>query len=123
MATVLDFFEPYSAEITGGREPAQVLLLHANSLNQAWYPQIHALYLARGYRFVPLEAALADPIYQPSLTPIVRGQRRLVAAPLDPDGRAGDPLGAGSRRPGSWRPMQGAGVGTSAAIAAGQTAP
>lgn len=64
MATVLDFFEPYSAEVAGGREPAQVLLLHANTLNQAWYPQIHALYLARGYRFVPLEEALADPIYQ-----------------------------------------------------------
>ena len=63
MAAVLDFFEPYSAEITGGREPAQVLLLHANSLNQAWYPQIHALYLARGYGFVPLEEALADPLY------------------------------------------------------------
>jgi peptidoglycan-N-acetylglucosamine deacetylase len=63
MAAVLDVFEPYSAEITGGREPAQVLLLHANSLNQAWYPQIHALYLARGYRFVSLEEALADPVY------------------------------------------------------------
>ena len=63
MTTVLDHFEPYSTELTGGREPAQILLLHANSLNQAWYPQIHALYLARGYRFVPLEAALADPIY------------------------------------------------------------
>ena len=63
MATVLDFFEPYSAEIAGGEEPAQILLLHANSLNQDWYPQIHALYLARGYRFVPLEEALADPIY------------------------------------------------------------
>jgi len=64
MTTVLDFFEPYSAELTGGREPAQVLLLHANSLNQAWYPQIHALYLARGYRFVTLEEALSDPIYR-----------------------------------------------------------
>jgi peptidoglycan/xylan/chitin deacetylase (PgdA/CDA1 family) len=64
MTRVLDFYEPYSAELTGGREPAQVLLLHANSLNQAYYPQIHALYLARGYRFVPLEEALADPIYQ-----------------------------------------------------------
>lgn len=63
MTTVLDFFEPYSAEITGGREPAQVLLLHANTLNQSYYPQIHALYLARGYRFVPLQEALADPIY------------------------------------------------------------
>ena len=63
MTTVLDFFEPYSAEVAGGEEPAQILLLHANSLNQDWYPQIHALYLARGYRFVPLEEAMADPIY------------------------------------------------------------
>lgn len=63
MTAALDHFEPYSAELTGGREPAQVLLLHANSLNRDWYPQIHALYLARGYRFVSLEEALADPIY------------------------------------------------------------
>lgn len=63
MTTVLDFFEPYSAELTGGREPAQVLLLHANSLNRDWYPKIHALYRARGYRFVSLDQALKDPIY------------------------------------------------------------
>jgi peptidoglycan/xylan/chitin deacetylase (PgdA/CDA1 family) len=63
MTTVLDFFEPYSAELTGGREPAQVLLLHANSLNRDWYPKIHALYRARGYRFVSLETALKDPVY------------------------------------------------------------
>ena len=63
MTTVLDFFEPYSAELADGREPAQVLLLHANSLNQAFYPRIHALYLARGYRFLTLEEELADPVY------------------------------------------------------------
>lgn len=63
MAEVLDHWEPYSAELTGGREPAQILLLHANSLNRDWYPRIHALYLARGYRFVPLETAMADPLY------------------------------------------------------------
>ncbi|MGV3578621.1 polysaccharide deacetylase family protein [Brevundimonas sp.] len=63
MTTVLDFFEPYGAEITGGREPAQTLLLHANTLNRDWYPRIHALYLARGYVFVTLEQALEDPIY------------------------------------------------------------
>ena len=63
MTTVLDHFEPYSAELTGGREPAQVLLLHANTLNRDWYPRIHALYLARGYRFVTLGEALADPVY------------------------------------------------------------
>ena len=63
MTAVLDHWEPYSAELSGGREPAQVLLLHANSLNRDWYPQIHALYQARGYRFVTLDEALADPVY------------------------------------------------------------
>lgn len=63
MAVVLDHWEPYGAELTGGREPAQVLLLHASSLNRDWYPRIHALYLARGYRFVTLDEALADPVY------------------------------------------------------------
>ncbi|MDQ3126222.1 MAG: polysaccharide deacetylase family protein [Pseudomonadota bacterium] len=63
MAVVLDHSEPYSAELAGGREPAQVLLLHANTLNRDWYPRIHALYLARGYRFVTLDEALADPVY------------------------------------------------------------
>ena len=63
MTTVLDHFEPYSAEITGGRELAQVLLLHASTLNRDWYPAIDALYRARGYQFVTLEQALADPIY------------------------------------------------------------
>lgn len=63
MATMLDHWEPYSAELAGGREPAQVLLLHANALNRDWYPQIHALYLARGYRFVTLDEALTDPLY------------------------------------------------------------
>lgn len=63
MTTVLDHFEPYSAGITGGREPAQVLLLHASTLNRDWYPQIDALYRARGYSFVTLDQALADPVY------------------------------------------------------------
>jgi peptidoglycan/xylan/chitin deacetylase (PgdA/CDA1 family) len=63
MTTVLDFFEPYSAELTGGREPAQVLLLHASSLNRDWYPNIQALFVARGYRLVSLDEALKDPVY------------------------------------------------------------
>lgn len=63
MAAVLDVVEPYSALLAGGEEPPQVLLLHANSLNQDWYPAIHALYLERGYRFVSLEEAVADPVY------------------------------------------------------------
>lgn len=63
MAAVLDAMEPYSAELAGGTEPPQVLLLHANSLNQSWYPAIHALYLERGYRFVTLEEAVSHPLY------------------------------------------------------------
>jgi hypothetical protein len=63
MAAVLDHWEPYSAELAGGREPAQVLLLHASTLNRDFYPQVHALYQARGYRFMSLGEALADPLY------------------------------------------------------------
>lgn len=59
----LDHFEPYSAELTGGREPAQVLLLHANALNRDWYPKVYAILVARGYRFVSLDEALKDPVY------------------------------------------------------------
>ena len=62
-ATVLEHWEPYSAELTGGREPAQVLLVHANSLNRDWFARVHGIFVARNYRFVPLETALADPIY------------------------------------------------------------
>ncbi|MDQ1155270.1 polysaccharide deacetylase family protein [Brevundimonas sp. SORGH_AS_0993] len=63
-AAVLDFAGPFSAEVAGGREPPQVLLVHASALNQDWYPRIHALFLARGYRFVPLQQVLADPLYR-----------------------------------------------------------
>lgn len=63
MAALLDHWEPYSAELAQGREPAQILLLHANTLNRDWYPRVHALFLARGYRFVSLEETLRDPVY------------------------------------------------------------
>ncbi|MBN8553208.1 MAG: polysaccharide deacetylase family protein [Caulobacterales bacterium] len=64
MAAVLDVMEPYSADLNGGTEPAQVLLLHANSLNQDWYPAIHTLLLSRGYAFVTLAEAMKEPVYQ-----------------------------------------------------------
>ncbi|WP_374275332.1 polysaccharide deacetylase family protein [Brevundimonas sp.] len=63
MAEALDHYEPYSAEMNGGVEPPQVLLLHANALNRDWYPRIHDLFLRRGYAFVSLDEAQADPIY------------------------------------------------------------
>ena len=63
MDQTMDFWEPYSAQVAGGAEPAQILLLHANSLNRDWYPQIHALFVRRGYHFVTLAEAMADPLY------------------------------------------------------------
>lgn len=47
-----------------GREPAQVLLLHANEMNAAYFDEIIAMYTRRGYRFVTLAAALEDPAYK-----------------------------------------------------------
>jgi peptidoglycan/xylan/chitin deacetylase (PgdA/CDA1 family) len=46
-----------------GREIPQVLLVHGNRLNADHFPRIAAMLAARGYRFVPLEQAVADPAY------------------------------------------------------------
>lgn len=46
-----------------GREPSQVLLLHANALNADCMPDILARLRKRGYRFIDLDLALADPAY------------------------------------------------------------
>jgi peptidoglycan/xylan/chitin deacetylase (PgdA/CDA1 family) len=45
------------------REIAQVLLIHASALNADALPALLARLRARGYRFVPLEAAVRDPAY------------------------------------------------------------
>ncbi|HEX2188918.1 MAG TPA: polysaccharide deacetylase family protein [Longimicrobiaceae bacterium] len=45
------------------REPAQVLLLHANALNADYLDELVAMLRERGYGFVPLDRALADPAY------------------------------------------------------------
>lgn len=120
MTTVLDVMEPYSAELTGGREPAQVLLLHANSLNQAYYPQIHALYLARGYRFVPLEAALADPIYTHADTFVAANGVSWLHRWTQTDGR---PIRWGPLPPAWIVAANAAPASELTAIAANQTAP
>lgn len=62
MDEVFAFYEALSRELLG-REPAQVLLLHANALNAAYLDELIAMMRARGYRFVPLETALEDPAY------------------------------------------------------------
>jgi peptidoglycan/xylan/chitin deacetylase (PgdA/CDA1 family) len=55
-------YEGWSAEVLG-YEPPQILLLHANLLNAAALPDLLAMFAHRGYRFVSLGEALADPAY------------------------------------------------------------
>lgn len=63
MEEVFAFYEALSRRVLG-REPAQVLLLHANELNAASLPALLDLLRRRGYRFVSLADALADPAYE-----------------------------------------------------------
>ncbi|KAA0256414.1 MAG: polysaccharide deacetylase [Acidobacteria bacterium] len=56
------FAEALSVELFG-REVPHVLLLHANGLNAEALPAILGGLASRGYRFVPLDEALADPAW------------------------------------------------------------
>ncbi len=62
MGTIAAFFEERSAAVLG-REPPQVLLIHANQLNRDWFPEVRKMLAERGYGFVALEEAQADPAY------------------------------------------------------------
>lgn len=57
------FYEALSRAVFD-REIPQILLLHANRLNADHLPAVAALLEARGYRFVSLEEAMADPAYR-----------------------------------------------------------
>src|SRR5690606_18369044 len=46
-----------------GREIAQILLIHCNELNAAAVGETIAKMRDRGYRFISLEEAMADPAY------------------------------------------------------------
>jgi peptidoglycan/xylan/chitin deacetylase (PgdA/CDA1 family) len=59
---VTAFAESASPKIFG-REIAQTLLLHANDLNADCLDDLLTRYEGRGYRFVTLEQAMADPAY------------------------------------------------------------
>jgi peptidoglycan/xylan/chitin deacetylase (PgdA/CDA1 family) len=59
------WFEELSRD-TFGREIPQILLTHVNRLNAEALPDVLAVLRKRGYRFVTLDQALADPAY---LTP------------------------------------------------------
>ena len=57
------YFEQQSRALLG-HEPPQVLLLHANELNAATFVALADAIRARGYRFIDLDTALADPAYR-----------------------------------------------------------
>lgn len=62
MESVFAFVEQVSRGLFG-REIAQVLLIHANALNADHFDALARIARRRGYAFVPLARALADPAY------------------------------------------------------------
>jgi hypothetical protein len=63
MAHTITFFEQRSRDVLG-REPPQVLLIHANLLNADYFDGLAAMLTHRGYAFVGVEAALRDAVYR-----------------------------------------------------------
>jgi peptidoglycan-N-acetylglucosamine deacetylase len=62
-ALEFDFVEQATAELFG-RPVKHILLLHANELNADNFDALVKVMTDRGYRFITLEQALADPVYQ-----------------------------------------------------------
>ena len=62
MESVVAFFEQRAVEVVG-REIPQILLIHASQLNADLMPDLLAMFKRRGYSFVTLRQALADPAY------------------------------------------------------------
>lgn len=63
----IEFAEKISPEIFG-REIPQLLLIHANDINADSLDEMLRNFEARGYTFVTLDAAMADPAYQTKVT-------------------------------------------------------
>ncbi len=63
MEAKLDYWERQSVK-TLGREMAQTLLIHANSINAEYFGDLAAMFTRRGYKFVDLETALKDEAYR-----------------------------------------------------------
>jgi peptidoglycan/xylan/chitin deacetylase (PgdA/CDA1 family) len=63
MESVVAFFETRGVEVVG-REFPQTLLIHASELNADLMPDLLTMFRRRGYRFVSLDAALADDAYR-----------------------------------------------------------
>jgi len=63
MESVVAAFEKMSVQVVG-REFPQVLLIHASQMNADLMPDLLAMFRRRGYTFVSLDHALADPAYR-----------------------------------------------------------
>jgi len=62
-AAEIDYFSALNKQVLG-YEPPQIMLLHDNPLNADVIEDLLALFEKRGYRFVSLTQAEADPVYQ-----------------------------------------------------------
>lgn len=63
MLEVVEFYEGQSQAIVGEPIP-HTLLIHAYALNADWLDPLFAALEARGYRWVPLDEAVAHPAYE-----------------------------------------------------------
>lgn len=62
-AAEIDYYAGLNRQVVG-YEPPEVMLLHANRLNSESIGEILELFHRRGYSFITLPAALADPVYR-----------------------------------------------------------
>lgn len=63
MITKLDYWERQSIKLFG-REPKQILLIHANYLNADYFDDLAKAIKGRGYKFITLDEALTDEVYK-----------------------------------------------------------
>ncbi|HEX8266803.1 MAG TPA: polysaccharide deacetylase family protein [Pyrinomonadaceae bacterium] len=63
LAAKMDYWERQSIKLFN-REPKQILLLHANSINADYFHNVAEMLKKRGYQFVTLENALTDEVYK-----------------------------------------------------------
>ena len=61
--SIVAAFERASVEVVG-REFPQILLIHASQMNADLMPDLLGMFRGRGYTFVSLDHALADPAYK-----------------------------------------------------------
>jgi len=66
-AVQIDYYAALNAKVLG-YEPPAIMLLHANRLNADTLPQLLEIFERKGYRYVTLAEAQADPVYQKPAT-------------------------------------------------------